>query len=281
VTVTNVGTAGASGTGLTVSPALAAAHASGSSVVDLAGPSGMLVKAVVDHADGSRDTFVSDGTWKVAKAAEDLNGTITYPNSDAGGRVERYDAGTGTSGWDTAGFDDSQWAYAYAIGAHPRPVNPLRDEFSHLDPSVSSLDFETVHPKSVTTLADGTVVADFGEVLSAHPQISIHGGVAGRTLNMLTSYRLNNTTLAAGPQAADSSSPWASDSSCAGGDKVTIDGPADGFGAGDPEARTIPALDTTAKTLTLDSPLSRAHASGRWVEGSRAGTSALDTQGSN
>jgi hypothetical protein len=276
VTVTKVGSGS-----VDVSPAPAQAHASGATVTDLAGPSGMLVKAVVDHADGSRDTFVSDGTWKVAKAAQYLNGTVTYRNSDAGDRVERYDARNETAGWDAAGFDDSQWAPAYAIGAHPRPVNPLRDEFSHLDPAVSSLDFETVHPKSVTTLADGTVVADFGRVLSAHPQIAIHSGAAGRTLNMLTSYRLNNTTLAAAAAAGATTVQLASVSNFAAGDKVTIDGPADGYGAGDPEVRTIAAVDATAKTLTLDAPLSRDHASGRWVEGSRAGTSGLDTQGSN
>ncbi len=33
----------------------------------LKGPSGLLVKVVVDHADGSRETIVSDGSWKVAE----------------------------------------------------------------------------------------------------------------------------------------------------------------------------------------------------------------------
>ena len=63
------------------------------------------------------------------------------------------------------------------------------------------------------------------------------------------------------------------------GDRITIDQGADGFGAGDPEARTIAAVNGT--TITLDAPLSRTHASGRYVEGARAGTSSHDTQGSN
>ncbi len=273
VTVTAIG----AGT-IAISPALAQAQANRATVTDLAGPSGMLLKAVVDHADGSRDTFVSDGSWKVAKAAQYLNGAPVYRNGDAGDREELYDARNETPGWDTAGFDDSAWANAYAIGPHPRPVNPLRDEFSHLDPSLSELDYETVHPKSVTTLADGTVVADFGEVISAHPQIALHAGVAGRTLSMLTSYRLNNTTLSAPVAAGDTAVQVASASSFAAGDRITVDGPADGFGAGDPEVRTIASVAGT--TITLDRALSRAHASGRWVEGSRAGTSGLDTQGS-
>jgi hypothetical protein len=115
-------------------------------------------------------------------------------------------------------------------------------------------------------------------VLSAHPQIALHAGVAGRTLSMLTSYRLNNTTLSAPAAAGDTTAQVASASTFTAGDRITVDGPADGFGAGDPEVRTIASVAGT--TITLDRALSRAHASGRWVKGSRAGTSGLDTQGS-
>ena len=68
------------------------------------------------------------------------------------------------------------------------------------------------------------------------------------------------------------------------GDKITIDQAANGYGAGDPEVRTITAVGTTGATgtgITLDAPLDRAHANARFVEGSRAGTSTHDTQGSN
>ena len=106
-TVTEIGTAGATGTGLTVTPALQTAHASGQAVLDHAGPTGLIVKAVVDHADGTRETFVSDGTWKISKANEYTNGTITTRNGDSGDRAERYDARAEQAGWNTAGFDDS------------------------------------------------------------------------------------------------------------------------------------------------------------------------------
>ncbi len=283
-TVTAIGTAGATGTGITVTPALAAAHASGNAVVDSAGPSGLLMKMVVDHADGSRETFVTDGTWKVSKATQFTNSTITRRNSDSGDNAERYDARLEIPGWDTPGFDDSTWAPAYAIGAHPRPVNPLRDTFSHLDPAISSLDYETVHPVSVRTLADGSVVADFGHVLSGVPQLNLKSGVAGRALVMQTSYRLNNTTLAAAAAAGDSMVKVASVANFVAGDRITIDQAANGFGAGDPEVRTITAVGTAGAGgtgITLDAPLSRAHANARFVEGSRAGTSTHDTQGSN
>src|SRR4029079_3813334 len=72
-TIAAVGTAGAAGTGVTLDSALSLAHGSGAATVSSNGPSGMLVRVVVDHADGARDVFVSDGTWKVAKDAAYTN----------------------------------------------------------------------------------------------------------------------------------------------------------------------------------------------------------------
>ena len=155
------------------------------------------MKAVVDHADGTRETFVTDGTWKVSKAAEFTTATVTTRNGDAGDKAERYDARNEQPGWDKTGFDDSAWQPAYAIGPHPRPLNPMRETYSHLDPAISQLEYETIHPKSITKLADGSIVADFGKVSSSVPQLELHNGVAGRALVMQTSYRLNNTTLSA------------------------------------------------------------------------------------
>ena len=252
-TVTAIGTAGATGTGITVTPALQTAHASGAAVLDFAGPSALIMKAVVDHADGTRETFVTDGTWKVAKAAEFTNATITRRNGDSGDNAERYDARNEQDGWDAAGFDDAAWQPAYAIGPHPRPLNALRESYSHLVPAISQLTYETIHPKSVTKLADGSVVADFGKVSSGVPQLSLRGGVAGRQLVMQTSYRLNNTTLSAAAAAGASTLTVASAANFVAGDRITVDQASNGFGKGDPEARTIQAVSGT--TITLDAPL--------------------------
>ncbi|MDA0168218.1 alpha-L-rhamnosidase N-terminal domain-containing protein [Solirubrobacter taibaiensis] len=283
-TVTAIGTAGATGTGVTVSPALKVAHASGQAVLDHAGPSGLIVKAVVDHADGTRETFASDGTWKISKANEYTTTTVTTRNGDSGDRAERYDARGEQAGWDTATFDDAAWQPAYAIGPHPRPLNPLRETFSHLAPAISHLDYETVKPKSFRTLADGSVVADFGQVIAAMPRIAYKAGVSGRQIVVQTSYRLNNTTLSAAVAAGATNIKVASVGNFVVGDKITIDQAANGYGAGDPEVRTITAVGTTGAAgtgITLDAPLDRAHANARFVEGSRAGTSTHDTQGSN
>lgn len=65
------------------------------------GPSGLLVKVVVEHADGTRDVAVSDGTWKVHRYEPQRVETLTYRNGDAGDRVEYYDATVEPAGWNT------------------------------------------------------------------------------------------------------------------------------------------------------------------------------------
>jgi hypothetical protein len=280
-TVTSVGTAGASGTGITIDTPLTRAYPSGNGgpVYDHNGPSGLLVKVVVDHADGSSETIVSDGSWKVAKAAQYANATTIRRNGDSGDWLERYDARLETPGWDTAGFEDASWQAPAVIGPHPRPLERLRDTFSHLDPVISDLEFRTVHPKRVLRLADGTVVADFGVVIPAAPQVRLAAGADGHTLSMRTSYRLNNARLSQPAAAGDTTIGVTTTSNFSPGDAVTVDAPANGHGAGDPERRTV--VSAGGGQIVLDAPLERAHGADAWVEGSRAGTSGLDTQGSN
>lgn len=252
------------------------------------GPSGLLVKVVVDHADGTQDVMVSDGSWKVHRYSPEQVTTLTYRNSDAGDRVEYYDATQELTGWDTAAYDDSGWAAATVIGPHPRP-NPASCAsyegssspcaFTHLSALQAHLSYHVVHPTSVLHLPDGTVLADFGKVYAAVPSVRLSNGVAGRQLTFTTSYREANSTLAAASSAGDTTVTLKNGAIAHVGDQVTVDAPADGYGAGDPETRTVSAV--VGNVLTLDTPLDRAHASGAWVETSRAGTSALDTQGSN
>ncbi len=371
------------GTGLTITPGLALAHVSGTAVTDPGtgvtftpgltsahafsapvnnggiGPSAMLVKIVVDHQDGSRETFVSDGTWKVTKNTAYTNVTNTSRNGDAGDYVERYDANQEIPGWDMVGFSDTAWSTPYINGPHPRPVSATQDRFTHLDGNVSGISYRTVHPVSVTNLADGTLVADFGTVIPAMPEIHFRNGIAGTALSMLTTYRLNNTTSALALAAGASNVKVASVAGFVVGDTITIDAPADQHGAGNPEVATITSVGTQNRSTTLSvattagatgirvasttgmtagdtllvdtganletgtiasipspapaSPnpnvllagplslahnsgvavqdpgtgigftpaLTMAHATGVWVEGSRAGTSSSDTQGSN
>ena len=179
--------------------------------------------------------------------------------------------------------------------------------FTHLIPLQAPVTYKLVHPVSVRTLADGTTEADFGYAFIGVPVVRFPGSSSARQGDqvMLTaSYRPAGTVTTAAAQAGATSvtvndtssypdvngtgSPGTGKSGggpgFAVGDQVTVDAPADGYGAGHPEADTITGVtangDGTA-TLGLTTPLTRSHASGAWVQGSRAGTDALDTQTTN
>jgi hypothetical protein len=298
-----IGTAGSStfevatiasigGTTITLTGGLRFAHSSGSTVVTENGPSGLLVKVVVDHADGTRDTFVSDPSWLVTKDASELTTTVTKRSTqNAGAYVENYDARNEIAGWDGVNFTPgSAWVAATSLGAHPLP-NPGSCSnylsagspcgFMHVIPMLSSLSYKTVHPVSVRTLTDGTVEADFGTAIYGVPAVNFNSGSAGRAVNLDGSYRLNHSTLTSATAIGATTISVASLSNFTVkvGDTVVIDAPADGYGAGHPEARTVTAINGTA--LTLSSSLSQAHSNGVWVEGSRVGTQPLDNQSTN
>jgi hypothetical protein len=248
------------------------------------GPSGLLVKVVIDHADGSREVVVSDDSWRLTRdTARDVS-TLTYRNSDAGDRVERYDATQEILQWDAPSFDDRDWTPASIIGPHPRP-NPASCAssapcaFTHLSAQQAHIAYQVVHPVSVVRLPDGTVFADMGKVVAAVPRISFLAGKAGRVVTATTSYRRNNTTLAAPVETGKREALLSSVSNVHMGDEITIDAPANGYGPGAPETRTVVSI--SPQGVVLDAPLARAHAAGAWVENSRAGTSGLDTQGSD
>ncbi len=150
-----------------------------------AGERGLLVRLVIEHADGSQQVVVSDGTWRVARAAQWQAGS-PQRNSDGGDYVERVDARQASVGWDLPGYDarGSAWTAPQVIGPHPAGV------FTHLVGREARITSTLVSPVSITTLPDGAVVADFGRVMSARPVVHFASGKAGRSLRMLAGYRL-------------------------------------------------------------------------------------------
>jgi len=148
-----------------------------------AGERGLLLRLVVDHADGARQVVVTDGSWRVKRATAWLTGAPKR-NSDGGDYVEHIDARAAMPGWDRPGYDASDWEAPELVGAHPTGA------FSHLSGREGRTTRSLAAPVSVKTLPDGAIVADFGNVMSARPLISFESGVAGRSLDILTGYRL-------------------------------------------------------------------------------------------
>jgi Bacterial alpha-L-rhamnosidase 6 hairpin glycosidase domain/Bacterial alpha-L-rhamnosidase C-terminal domain len=301
-----------SGNTVTLASPLTAAVAQGTPVTSENGPSGMLVKVVVNYANGSSNTFVSDGSWMVTKDTAELNTTARQRSGQGAGDYVEYDSAQNAqslNGWDRVGYSyTSAWQPATVMGTAPLPNPPDCGNyysgaspcgFTNLIPLQAPLTYKLVHPVSVTSLPDGTVEADFGTAFVGVPVVEFPdsgAAEAGNRVTLTTSYRLAGTTLAAAAPAGatavsltDSSAypdfPGSGSSTgFAVGDQITVDAPADGYGAGDPETDTItsigPASDGQA-TVGLASPLRKGHASGVWVQGSRVGTDNLDTQDTN
>lgn len=269
---------------------LPAAQPAGTTVVSENGPTGLLVKVIVDHQDGSEQAIVSDGSWSLSKDTEELTTTVKRRSvENAGTYVEYLDARQRITGWDRPGYQPSaSWAPATVLGRAPMPepsscANYLSKSapcgFTHLAPMLSSLAYRVIHPVSVRTLADGTEIADFGTDFVGVPVARFGAGVPGRQVTLLGSYRLNNTTSTAATTAGASAITVTGVAGFQPGDPITVDAPADGYGAGHPERSTVASV--SGDTITLGTPLREPHATGVWIEGARAGTSSLDTQGTD
>ena len=152
-----------------------------------AGNRGLLMKLVVEHADGSRQMFVTDGSWRVTRDTLFPAGSGT--RNGEGDRIERQDARAEVVGWAAPGYDDSAapWGAAQAIGPHP--VAP----YTHLIGQETRLTESTVRPVALSTADDGTVVADFGVVIPARPAVRFDAGVAGRTVTIRGGFNLTAT----------------------------------------------------------------------------------------
>ncbi len=175
--------------------------------------------------------------------------------------------------------------------ATANPVLSAPCGFTHLTPLQAPVTYKLIHPVSVRTLPDGTAEADFGRAFVGVPVVRFPqagAAQAGNQVTLTASYRLAGTASTAAAPAGATSLTVAggsaypdypgsgADRGFSVGDPVTVDAPADGYGAGHPETDTISAI--SGDTLSLATPLRAAHPTGVWVQGSRAGTSPLDTQ---
>ncbi|HZQ87546.1 MAG TPA: family 78 glycoside hydrolase catalytic domain, partial [Acidimicrobiales bacterium] len=149
-----------------------------------AGRAGAILQVSVDHADGTHEDVVTDGTWEVRKGAW-LPGPQRDLEGDQVDYVENIDGRAIPLGWDEPGFDASAWSPATVVG--PAHVAP----WSHLVPVRTRIVEQPLAPVRVTRLASGATVADFGAVYAAVPTVMFTNGTAGHVVHMRAGYLLD------------------------------------------------------------------------------------------
>lgn len=129
----------------------------------------LIMKLVLDYADGTTEEMVTDSSWKAAKSA------IIY-NEDRRGEI--YDARLYIDGWNESDFDDSEWKNAFVC----RGAGGVMQE----------IDFPTIR---VVKRFQGTKISenvyDIGQNISGWVRIKVKGE-AGSKVTIRYAEILNN-----------------------------------------------------------------------------------------
>jgi len=119
----------------------------------------LLAQLEVVYKDGSRDTIVTDNTWRWTY------GPILYSDLLEG---ESYDARRELGAWTEAGYDDRDWQSANAgSGLGSAELEPQID----LPITVT----QDLTPKSITALSGGRYLVDMGQNMVGHLRLRVRG----------------------------------------------------------------------------------------------------------
>jgi alpha-L-rhamnosidase len=119
---------------------------------------GLLLQVMVTYTDGTRETIVTDESWKSA------TGAILYSEIYHG---ERQDARQEKAGWTMAGYNDAGWS-GVTIKDHPKNIlvatynEPIKKH-------------EAFKPVQILKTPQGDLVVDFGQNLVGLVQLTVKG----------------------------------------------------------------------------------------------------------
>ena len=130
----------------------------------------LLGKIVIEYADGTRETIVTNDSWKCYD-----RGPITFNGLQNG---EEYDARKEVNGWDAPGFDDSSWNPATLFAAPPVNVEIQGYVGSPIQNNV------TLTAQSMVEPIPGVYVYDMGQNMVGVPRISLSGMKPGTEITL-------------------------------------------------------------------------------------------------
>ncbi len=119
----------------------------------------VLLQLEVEYTDGTRQTIVTDNSWKFT-----ADGPIRTNNEYDG---EEYDATKELPGWNTTKFDDSQWLQPQLVEAPGGQVRAQMNERMRV--------MEIIHPIAIKTLRPGVQILDMGQNMVGWLQIKVKG----------------------------------------------------------------------------------------------------------
>ena len=121
-------------------------------------PVRLLLQLEIEYSDGSRDSVLSDESWKATQSP--ILGSEIYNG-------ENYDARLEQKGWDQAEFADARWG-AVVVAAEP-PAPLVAQDFQPIRVN------ETLKTKSVTNPTPGVYVFDLGQNMVGWARLHITG----------------------------------------------------------------------------------------------------------
>lgn len=147
------------------------------------GEPGLLSQLSITYDDGTRVNLGTGPGWLVTEAPYEQAG---YRN-DEGDPVEHLNAllnpGGHATSWRQPGFDDSHWDPATVMPEHSLAGTKLLPQETEMVEN-----FVPCH--QLLRADDGTIVADFGQVLPARPVVEFLAGNPGRVVNVRAGYTL-------------------------------------------------------------------------------------------
>ncbi|WP_299582543.1 alpha-L-rhamnosidase [Mucilaginibacter sp.] len=119
----------------------------------------MLLQLEITYQDGSKQTIISDNSWKFT-----ADGPIRTDNEYDG---EEYDATKEFTGWNTPVFNESEWLKAELVGSPGGRVEAQMNEPVKV--------MATVMPIKITLLKPGTWIMDMGQNMAGWVQMKVKG----------------------------------------------------------------------------------------------------------
>jgi len=119
----------------------------------------LLLQMEVEYSDGTKETLISDDSWKLT-----ANGPILANNEYDG---EVYDARKELSGWDKVGFDDKSWLKVQLVQKPSQRLEAERAEPLRV--------VEEIKPISVKELKPGVLIYDLGQNMVGWVKLKVSG----------------------------------------------------------------------------------------------------------